>query len=123
MSNDESETIDLETLFNTRYGTFVLRVKGDSMIEEHITDGDYVIVERRTYARDGEIVVAKLADGTLTMKRYFREGGNVRLQPSNASMLPLILDSATVQITGVLLGVLRVFKTSTPAKRMEGGVN
>jgi repressor LexA len=105
---ENRETLELESLFNTRHGTYVLRVKGNSMIEDHIADGDYVIIERREQARDGETVVALLDDGQATLKRYFKERGRVRLQPANASMAPIYVDK-DIKIQGVLIGVLRTY--------------
>lgn len=84
---------------------FSLRVRGDSMIEDRIADGDYVIVERRETARDGEIVVAVLENGEATLKRIHREHGRIRLQPANAAMQPLIVDR--VSIRGVVVGIYR----------------
>jgi len=103
------DTLELDALFNTRYGTYVLRVKGNSMIEDHIADGDYVIIERRETAKDGEIVVALLDDGSATLKRYFKERGRIRLQPANSSMNPIYV-SKDMKIQGVLVGVLRTFE-------------
>ena len=102
------DTLELDALFNTRYGTYVLRVKGNSMIEDHIADGDYVIIERRETAKDGEIVVALLDDGSATLKRYFKERGRIRLQPANSSMNPIYVNK-DLRIQGVLIGVLRTF--------------
>lgn len=105
---ENRETLELENLFNTRHGTYVLRVKGNSMIEDHIADGDYVIIERREQARDGEIVVALLEDGQATLKRFFKERGRVRLQPANSTMAPIYVDK-DIRIQGVLIGVLRAY--------------
>jgi len=105
---ENRETLELESLFNTRHGTYVLRVKGNSMIEDHIADGDYVIIERRETARDGETVVALLEDGQATLKRYFKERGRVRLQPANSTMQPIYVDK-DIRIQGVLIGVLRTY--------------
>ena len=105
---ENRDTLDLDSLFTTRHGTYVLRVKGNSMIEDHIADGDYVIIERREIARDGEIVVALLDDGTATLKRYFKERGRVRLQPANSAMNPIYVDK-DLKIQGVLIGVLRSY--------------
>jgi repressor LexA len=102
------ETLELESLFNTRHGTYVLRVKGNSMIEDHIADGDYVIIERRETAKDGETVVALLDDGQATLKRFYKERGRVRLQPANATMSPIYVDK-DIKIQGVLIGVLRTY--------------
>jgi repressor LexA len=109
------ETLELESLFNSRYGTYVLRVKGNSMIDDHIADGDYVIIERREQARDGEIVVALLDDGQATLKRYFKERGRVRLQPANSSMAPIYVDK-DIKIQGVLIGVLRTYAKTGVAR-------
>lgn len=83
---------------------FALQVRGDSMIDDHIRDGDYVIVERRPTARNGETVVA-LLDGGATLKRFYREGGRIRLQPANARMEPIVVDRVDVQ--GVVVAVYR----------------
>jgi repressor LexA len=85
---------------------YVLKVRGDSMIEDHIQDGDYVIIKRQDTARDGEIVVALLDEGDATLKRFYREpGGRFRLQPANSSMEPIFVDRVTIQ--GKLVGLLR----------------
>ena len=102
------ETLELENLFNTRHGTYVLRVKGNSMIDDHIADGDYVIIERREAARDGETVVALLDDGQATLKRFYKERGRIRLQPANSAMAPIYVDK-DIRIQGVLIGVLRTY--------------
>jgi repressor LexA len=84
-------------------------VKGESMQDEHIMDGDYVLIERADTARDGEIVVA-LVDGTdATLKRIYREGETTRLQPSNASMQPILVPASSVQVQGRVIGVLRKY--------------
>ena len=87
---------------------YLLRVTGESMIEDHIADGDLVIVEPRNAARDGEIVVAVL-DGEATLKRLYREGPDMwRLQPANASMSPILVrPPQRLEIRGVVRGVLR----------------
>jgi repressor LexA len=112
---ENRETLELENLFNTRHGTYVLRVKGNSMIEDHIADGDYVIIERRESARDGETVVALLEDGQATLKRFYKERGRIRLQPANASMAPIYVDK-DVKIQGVLIGVLRTYSKGAVAR-------
>ncbi len=84
---------------------FALEVRGDSMVEDHIRDGDYVILERRSTAENGETVVALLDDGTATLKRFYREGRRVRLQPANDRMPPIVLDRVNVQ--GVVVGIFR----------------
>jgi repressor LexA len=88
--------------------TYVLQVRGESMIEEQIRDGDYVIVENRQSARDGEMVIALLAGDAVTLKKIYREaGGRVRLQPANARMDPLYVNEADLHIQGVVIGVMR----------------
>ncbi len=89
---------------------FVLRVKGNSMIEDHIKDGDYVIVEKRESAENGETVVALLDRERATLKRFYREQGQVRLQPANPEMKPIIVKEGDFKIQGVVIGVLRKFK-------------
>jgi len=102
------ETIFVPEDMAGRGDTYVLQVKGDSMIEEQIRDGDYVIVENRQSARDGEMVVALLDGENVTLKKLFREaGGQVRLQPANARMEPLVLPGSRVRVQGVVIGVLR----------------
>jgi len=98
---------DLDLLGVTRQGReyFALEVRGDSMIEDQIRDGDHVICERRPSARDGETVVALLPDGTATLKRLYRDKGRIRLQPANAAMAPIYVDAVEVQ--GVVVGVYR----------------
>lgn len=89
-----------------RSGTFALQVDGPSMQDEGILDGDYVIVERRDSARDGERVVALLESGETTLKTLFHEpDGRIRLQPANPEFQPIIVDEARIQ--GVVIGVLR----------------
>jgi repressor LexA len=98
---------DLDVLGILKEGKeyFALEVRGDSMIEDHIRDGDYVIVERRPTAHNGETVVALLENGQATLKRFYREQGRIRLQPANATMAPLLLDQ--VEIQGVVVGIFR----------------
>src|SRR3954471_14134450 len=90
---ENREELDLEQMFQSRSGVYVLRVRGESMIEDHLCDGDYVVIERRDTARNGEQVVALLDTGEATLKRYYREAGKVRLQPANATMEPRIVDA------------------------------
>src|ERR1700691_3933266 len=89
-------------------GTFALQVRGESMIEDHICDGDYVLVEHAADARDGDIVVALVDGMETTLKRFYLEAGDrVRLQPANASMEPIFVNRAAVEIQGKVLAVLR----------------
>ena len=102
------ETISLADFVRSKE-VFVLEVRGDSMQDEAILNGDYVLVEKSKTAYNGEIVVA-LVDGTdATLKRFYREGDQIRLQPSNAAMKPIIVPAATVQIQGKVIGVLRKY--------------
>jgi repressor LexA len=84
---------------------YVLRVRGDSMIEAHITDGDYVVIRPQQTARDGDIVVAQVEDNAVTLKRFFKEKNRVRLQPANEQYAPQFYDD--VRIQGKLIGVIR----------------
>jgi repressor LexA len=105
---ENPETISLGDITRSK-DVFVLQVKGESMKDEHIVDGDYVLVEKTNTSRDGEIIVA-LVDGTdATLKRLYREGVNIRLQPSNIAMKPIIVPARSVQIQGRVIGVLRKY--------------
>jgi repressor LexA len=105
---ENPQTISLADFVRSKE-VFVLEVRGESMQDEHILDGDYVLVEKAKTAHNGDIVVA-LVDGTdATLKRFFREGDKIRLQPSNAAMQPIIVAAAAVQIQGRVIGVLRKY--------------
>lgn len=104
---EDPETLDLGDMIPQDRDVYALRVQGDSMIEDAIRDGDIVLIERRTTARNGETVVAVLDDEEVTLKRFYKEAGRIRLQPANASMSPIYVDD--VQIRGVVIGVLRQF--------------
>jgi repressor LexA len=106
----DTETIFVPEDMIGRKETYVLQVKGDSMIEEQIRDGDYVIVESRKTARDGEMVIALLDGDKATLKKLYREGGGkIRLQPANARLKPMFVDQDDVQVQGVVIGVLRKY--------------
>jgi repressor LexA len=91
--------------------TFALEVRGNSMIEEHICDGDMILLERVAQARDGDIVVALVAGNETTLKRFYREPGDmVRLQPANSTLKAIVVPARDVQIQGRLLAVLRKYK-------------
>jgi len=102
---EEREFVDLEEMFVSPHGSFVLRVRGDSMIGDQICDGDLVIAERRTTARDGEMVVALIEGEEATLKRLYRTPKGVRLEASNPKYEPIF--ATDVQIQGVVVGVLR----------------
>src|SRR5262249_34131486 len=99
------EELDLAELLPRDRDVYALRVRGNSMIEDSIRDGDIVMVERRRDARDGEIVVAVLPGEEATLKRFYRDGDRIRLQPENASLDPIF--ASRVDVRGVVLGVLR----------------
>jgi repressor LexA len=88
---------------------FVLEVRGDSMQDEAILDGDYVLVEKTQTARNGEIVVALVEGSDTTLKRFFKEGDKIRLQPSNTAMPPIVVPAADVAVQGRVIGVLRKY--------------
>ncbi len=91
--------------------TYALQVRGDSMIEDHICDGDMILLERVQQARDGEIVVALVGGNEATLKRFYREADNmVRLQPANSMLKPILVPAGDVQIQGRLLAVLRKYR-------------
>lgn len=112
---EDRQYLDLEDLFTVRgrrgrsdeTGTFVLEVRGDSMIDEQIADGDYVVVQRRNTARNGETVVALLDNGEATLKKFYREKNHIRLQPANDAFEPIIVKNC--QIQGVVIGVVRAY--------------
>lgn len=105
----QDDQLSLEEIFGPRVGqragTYALQVEGDSMRDEGILNGDYVIVERRETARNGERVVALLPNGETTLKTFFREGERIRLQPANPAFEPIIVKDCRIQ--GVVVGVLR----------------
>ena len=102
------ETISLAD-FTRSKEVFVLQVKGDSMQDEAILDGDYILVEKTSVVRNGEIVVALVDGMESTLKRIYKEGDKVRLQPSNAAMQPVIVPAAAVQVQGRVIGGLRKY--------------
>ena len=102
------ETIDIPRDMMGRK-TFALRVRGESMIEDGILDGDYVIIQQTSSARNGEIVVALVDNANATLKRFYNEKGGVRLQPANSSMRPMRFPKSRVNIQGKVKGVIRKF--------------
>ncbi len=104
------EQADEELAFTEWQGVddkFALRVTGESMIEEHIADGDYVIIHRQEHARDGQIVAVRDDEGEATLKRIFKEKNRIRLEPANKTMKPIFREK--VDIIGVLIGVVRKY--------------
>jgi repressor LexA len=102
---DGAESLDVPRSMQARDDSYVLRVRGKSMIDALIDDGDYVVVQPAATARDGDIVVALLEDNGVTLKRFFREQDRIRLQPANAEMEPIY--ATEVQIQGKVVGVIR----------------
>src|SRR6202167_5139886 len=106
---EDRETFSLAE-FARGGNSFVLQVKGNSMMDDHILNGDYIVVEQTQVANPGEIVVALVGGDEATLKRFYREpGGRVRLQPANSEMLPIILPASEVKIQGRVIGVLRKY--------------
>lgn len=105
---ESAESISLGDIIGNREA-FALQVRGDSMRDEHIVDGDYVLVERTVTARQGEIIVALVKGSETTLKRYYIEGRMVRLQPSNTEMKPIYVPLSEIAIQGKVLGVLRKY--------------
>jgi len=105
---ETAESISLADIIGNRE-VFALEVRGDSMRDEHIVSGDYVLVERTRTAREGEIIVALVDGSDATLKRFYREGGMIRLQPSNKEMAPIYAPASNVSIQGKVLGVLRKY--------------
>ena len=105
---ENPESISLSD-FTRSKEVYVLQVTGESMQDEHIVNGDYVLVEKTKSAHDGEIVVALVNGSDATLKRIYMEGNKIRLQPSNATMQPIVVPSASVVVQGRVIGVLRKY--------------
>lgn len=90
--------------------TYALEVRGDSMIEDHICSGDFVLIQKAAAVKNGDIVVALVDGMETTLKRYYDEGDKVRLQPANSAMDPIYVDRASLDIQGKLLAVLRKYR-------------
>ena len=103
------ESLSLKEFVGNR-NAYVLQVKGDSMIEDHICDGDFVVVESTSRADNGDTVVALLEGNEATLKRFYRErDGRLRLQPANSSMAPIFMETGELEIQGRVIGVLRKY--------------
>ena len=112
------ETLNLGEFTETE-NVYALQVKGDSMIEDHICSGDFVLVERVAEVRDGEIVVALVDGMETTLKRLYREpDGRIRLQPANVEMAPIYVEPERIEVQGRVLAVLRKFRGQAAAQRM-----
>jgi repressor LexA len=104
------ETISVPHDMVRRGNNYVLRVKGSSMIEEQIRDGDYIVVNSRATAENGEMVVALVDGESATVKKFYRErDGRIRLQPANETMLPMYYQPHQVQVQGIVVGVIRKY--------------
>ena len=99
------ETMAVPEMLAPSGDAYVLRVRGDSMIEAHIADGDFVVIRPQSTARNGDIVVAQVEENAVTLKRFFKESGRIRLQPANQDYAPMFYDD--VRIQGKLIGVIR----------------
>ncbi len=104
-----NETIAVPEDLVGKRETYVLKVRGDSMIDEQIRDGDFVVVEDRKTAENGEMVIALLGGAEVTLKKFYRDNGRIRLQPANSAMQPLVVHADQVQIQGVVVGVMRKY--------------
>ena len=102
---DASETLSVPDFLAPTGDAYVLRVRGDSMIDAHIADGDFVVIRPQQTARDGDIVVAQVEENSVTLKRFFKERGRIRLQPANDAYPPQFYED--VRIQGKLIGVIR----------------
>jgi repressor LexA len=106
----EQESVSVPHDMVKRGNNYVLRVKGSSMVEEQIRDGDYIIVNSRETAENGEMVVALINGEAATVKKFYRErDGRIRLQPANETMQPMYFDAHEVQIQGIVVGVIRKY--------------
>ena len=108
---EQRETLNFADFAGHGNNTYALEVRGESMIDDHICDGDVILLERSTEVRDGDIVVALVGGAETTLKRFYREAGEmVRLQPANAALRPILVPAKDVQIQGRLLAVLRKYR-------------
>jgi repressor LexA len=104
LAEEQTETIDFAEML-CRDDRFALEVTGDSMIDAHIADGDYVVIQKQSYAYPGQIVVAQTDENEATLKYWFPENGRIRLQPANRHMKPIYVDNADIK--GIVIGVVR----------------
>ena len=98
-----------DSLIAGKRDTYVLRVRGESMIDEQIRDGDWVVVEDRKTADNGDMVIALVGGQDVTLKKFYKESNRIRLQPANPTMQPIYVDPDGVQIQGVVVGVMRKY--------------
>ena len=104
---EQREVIAVPETMLGRGESFVLQVRGDSMIDEQIRDGDYVVLEKRARPQNGDVVVALIDGQEATLKKFFREGNRIRLQPANQAMQPIIVPAERVRVQGVVVGLMR----------------
>jgi len=111
IENDLTTVLVSSDMVSKSKRCFVLQVKGSSMIDEGIMDGDYVVLKQQETAENGQIVVALIDEGFATLKKFYREkNGKIRLQPANEKMDPIIVESTQVKIQGVVTGIVRRYK-------------
>ncbi|QDT39197.1 transcriptional repressor LexA [Stratiformator vulcanicus] len=106
LAEEQTEAVDFADLFSSDE-QFCLKVKGDSMIEAHIQDGDFVVIRKQSTARNGDIVAAIVDGNDATLKYYYKDGSKFRLEPANSSMKPIF--TKDLEIRGVLVGVIRQY--------------
>jgi repressor LexA len=104
-----AEEISVPESFLTRGKNYVLRVRGDSMIDEHIQDGDFVVIEQGEDAHNGEMVIALIDGENATLKKFYREGDKIRLQPANPTLEPIWVREDRMRIQGVVVGIMRKY--------------
>jgi repressor LexA len=105
------QTISIPKDMVGRFQTYALRVEGDSMIDENIQDGDYIIIEARHTAENGETVVAMINNEEVTLKKFYIEPDRIRLQPANSKIKPIILHNHEIRILGIVCGVIRKYRS------------
>ena len=103
------QKLEVPSMFRKPGQNFVLRVRGDSMLDEQIRDGDFVIVDSGSQPKNGQTVVALLENGEVTLKRFYREGTRIRLQPANEAYEALYVPANELTVQGVVIGILRKY--------------
>jgi repressor LexA len=105
-----AETLEVPAFMVGRRNSYVLQVKGESMIADGINSGDFVVVQEKEVPSNGDMVIALINGGEATLKRYYKEKGHIRLQPSNPTMNPIIINPGTpIQIQGIVIGLIRKY--------------
>ncbi len=108
-SYTDHNTMVLPEEMGTDHSSYLLRVRGDSMIDDHILDGDMVLVRKSSIAKPGQTVVALIDGREATLKKYFPDNGRIRLQPANSAMKPMYFEPTKVRIQGIVTGIIRKF--------------